>query len=65
MSRLKEWLMGRFLPAWCREELLRENEGLAARLEEARQANRELQAYIKGMRHALKARSIPRGEARP
>ncbi len=63
MSRVKKWLTERFLPVWCREELLRENAGLRAELERALDEGRELRAYIAGMHRALGARRPRRGEA--
>lgn len=51
---MKEWLVRRFLPAWCREELLEENRRLAARVAELKAENARLEAYIEGMETALR-----------
>lgn len=49
MKKLKKYLISRFLPAWCREELLEENRRL--REKTARQAAEidRLNAYIDGV----------------
>ena len=54
MKRFWNWLYQRFLPDWCREELLAENHRLAADAEQLRQENRELTACIAGMEAVLK-----------
>ncbi|NCB29459.1 MAG: hypothetical protein EOM63_06830 [Clostridia bacterium] len=54
MSRLKQWLCGKFLPAYCRDEMLEENERLRERVRELRQENARLQAYIEGIHDALR-----------
>ena len=54
VQRFKRWLYQRFLPDWCREELLAENHRLAADAEQLRQENRELTACIAGMEAVLK-----------
>lgn len=54
MQKIRDWLCRRFLPDWCREELLAENGRLAAEAERLRQENRELTACIAGMEAVLK-----------
>lgn len=66
MTGLKKWLCERFLPVWCREELLDENKRLRDSLREERIRNRELKAYIDGLHTALRAQrriTINTGEA--
>ena len=66
MTELKKWLCERFLPVWCREELLQENRHLRDSLREERSRNRELQAYIDGIHAALRTQrriTINTGEA--
>lgn len=66
MTKLKKWLCERFLPVWCREELLQENRRLQDSLREERSRNRELQAYIDGIHAALRTQrriTINTGEA--
>ena len=52
--RFKRWLFERFLPAWCREELLEQNERLRSRIAAQQQEIERLEAYIEGMRAALR-----------
>lgn len=54
MNKCKRWLLERFLPTWCREELLEENRKLRSEIEDQRQQLRQLEAYISGMRTALR-----------
>lgn len=54
MQKFRIWLCWRFLPDWCREELLEENRRLVAAVERLRQENRELTACIAGMEAVLK-----------
>lgn len=54
MGKFKRWLYNKFLPAWCKDDLMAENAVLLARLEEVRQDNRRLSAYIDGMKTTLR-----------
>ena len=54
MKRFKRWLYQCFLPDWCREALLEENDRLSAEVRQLRQENRELTACIAGMEAVLK-----------
>lgn len=54
MRKFRIWFCQRFLPDWCREELIEENRRLAAAAERLRQENRELTACIAGMEAVLK-----------
>jgi len=54
MGRLGAWFFRRFLPDWCREALLEENDRLSAEVRQLRQENRELTACIAGMEAVLK-----------
>lgn len=53
MGRCKQWLYGKFLPAWCREELLAENARLRSEVESRGREIERLHAYIGGMEAAL------------
>lgn len=55
MTRFKRWLIDRFLPEYCREEMEQENYKLQYKLTEAEEKNRRLQAYIDGIHIALRA----------
>lgn len=54
IKRLKAWLYGQFLPAWCKDDLLDANKRLQEALLQERRKNAELQAYIDGMLAALR-----------
>lgn len=55
VGKLKKWLFDRFLPAYCRDGLLEDNERLSGRILELESENKELRAYIGGMQTALRA----------
>lgn len=54
MSRCKRWLYNKFLPAWCKDDLLEKNRKLEAAIGEQKQKIEALQAYIEGMERALR-----------
>ena len=56
MTGLKRWICERFLPAYCREEMLEEAKRLRARIDELKQENERLLAYIDGMHAVLRRR---------
>lgn len=58
MSKFKQWLYNRFLPAWCRDDLMETNSRLLAANAEQKQEITKLNAYISGLEQALRARKI-------
>ena len=54
MTRFKHWLYEKFLPAWCREDLLNENARLSAAVSELKNENNRLRAYINGFETAIR-----------
>lgn len=54
IKKLKAWLYGRFLPAWCKDDLLEDNARLQQALIKERQKIAQLEAYIDGMQAALR-----------
>lgn len=54
MKKLREYLINRFLPAWCREELLEENKKLRQKVERQAAEIDRLNAYIDGVADALR-----------
>lgn len=54
MKKLREYLINRFLPAWCREELLEENKKLRQKVERQASEIDRLNAYIDGVTDALR-----------
>lgn len=53
MSRIKKWLYERFLPAWCRDDLMAANKRLQAKVDKQAQEIERLNAYIDGMQDAM------------
>lgn len=66
MSNWKRWLYNKFLPAWCKDDLMAANARLEAVAEAQAQEICRLNAYIDGMERALRLqrRLAGRGEAR-
>lgn len=58
MRKFKIWLCTKFLPAWCKEELLDENKRLVRTVSEQREEINQLRAYIDGMNNALRRQRI-------
>lgn len=54
MKKFKRWLIEKFLPTYCRNELLEENKRLANKIAELQAKNDRLNAYIDGMESALR-----------
>ena len=53
MTRLKRWIIDKFLPAWCRSELMDENRRLIENIEKQAAKIDRLNAYIDGLQDAL------------
>lgn len=58
MTKFKRWLIEKFLPTYCRNELLEENKRLSERIKELQAKNDRLNAYIDGMESALRYQKI-------
>mgnify|MGYP000097828577 FL=1 len=54
MGRLRDWLVGRYLPSWAVQTILEENRQLCSQAEELRREYRTLRAYTDGLEHALR-----------
>lgn len=66
MCKVKRWLCSKFLPEYCREELLAENAKLAKKITEQGQNIIALESYIEGLEYALRRQPriiIKAGEA--
>ena len=59
MTKFKKWLYDRFLPAWCRDDLLRQNELLTAQCKAQQREIERLRAHIEGAQAASR-RNQPR-----
>lgn len=55
MRRFKRWLLERFLPAWAKDTVYRENQILRAKLDDRDREIRERNAYIDGLETALRS----------
>lgn len=53
MTHLKRWIIDKFLPAWCRSELMDENRRLTEKIEKQAAKIDRLNAYIDGLQDAL------------
>lgn len=58
MKKFKRWLIEKFLPTYCRNELLEENKRLANKIAELQAKNDRLNAYIDGMESTLRYQKI-------
>ena len=54
MTKFKRWLYQKFLPAYCKDGVLEENEKLAELVRKQRQEIEVLQAHIDGMERVLR-----------
>ena len=55
MRKIKLWLWHKFLPTYAKENLLEENERLCKALAESKQIIAEKDAYIAGLKAAMRA----------
>lgn len=68
MSKFKRWLYNKFLPAYCKDELMETNERLSAVVTEQRHEIERLKAYIGGVERAMRYQkriTIHTGEVKP
>ena len=54
MTKFKRWLYNKFLPAWCKDDLLEANAKLRAAIEIQNQTIDRLNAYIDGVETAMR-----------
>lgn len=54
LGRFKRWLILKYLPAWCRDELLEENRQLREKVERQAGEIAQLNAYIEGVTDAMR-----------
>lgn len=55
VRKIKRWMLERFLPAWAKDSVYRENAALRDKLERQEQEIGRLNAYIDGLETALRA----------
>lgn len=56
MLKLKRMIVEKYLPSWCRVELIDENGKLKEKIAKQADEIRELKAYIDGMHDAMRYR---------
>lgn len=54
MSKFKRWLYNKFLPAWCKDDLLEANARLREQTEAQSREIDRLRAYISGLETAMR-----------
>lgn len=54
MNRFKRWLCERYLPAYCKEELTRDNFLLGQTVDKLKHENDCLRSYVKGLEKAMR-----------
>ncbi len=55
MTKIKKWLCERYLPTYCREEMLAENRRLKEQIEKDKNEIQRLTAYVAGIHSALRS----------
>lgn len=67
MREFKTWMVERFLPAWAKDSVYRENQILRGKLDDRDREIRELNAYIDGLETALRSmrRIVIQNEVKP
>lgn len=55
MTKIRQWLCNRFLPAYLRDDLLEKNRRLLAANAEQKQKIEQLYAYIDGLETAMRS----------
>ena len=58
MKKLRKWLLERFLPAWAKDSVCRENQALREKLTQREQEIRELNAFLDGVETALRKQRL-------
>ena len=54
MKKIKTWLYGRFLPTWCKDDLMETNAHLTTVIAEQRGEIDRLRGYIDGLETAMR-----------
>lgn len=62
MKRIRDWLLLRFLPAWAKESVYKENQRLRDKLEQQQHEIDRLNAYAAGLEYAVRRRMVIKNE---
>ncbi len=57
MKKFKLWLCKKFLPEWCREDMIKVNARLSDDIAARNNEIQQLKSYIDGMHYALQIQS--------
>lgn len=55
MKRLRDWILNKFLPAWAKDSVYRENAFMKAEIGRLKAENERLNAYIDGLEYGIRA----------
>lgn len=55
LKRFKKWLFEKFLPDWCKEKLIEENDDLKKQVESLKKTIDMQKSYIDGMKYGFRA----------
>lgn len=55
MKRFRNWFLNKFLPAWAKDSVYRENEALKAEIDRLKAENERLNTYIDGLENGIRA----------
>ena len=58
MTKLKDWFLLHFLPAWAKESVYKENQKLKEKVNRLEQDNRILKAYASGLEYGIRKRVV-------
>lgn len=58
MKRIRIWLLYRFLPEYCKQSLLEENEHLKRQISALKQEISKQKAYIHGLEYGIRRQRI-------
>lgn len=64
MTKIKKWFVMRYLPAWAKESVYKENQRLKERIQEQQHEIDRLNAYAAGLEYAAKRRITIRNEVK-
>lgn len=64
MKKLRDWLLMRFLPAWAKESVYKENKLLREKLAQQKQEIERLNAYAAGLEFAMRRRVVIKNEVK-
>lgn len=54
IRKIRDWLLNKFLPAWAKESVHKENKALREKIKDIEAENKALNAYIDGLEAGLR-----------